>query len=132
MHERPLMMKIVEERVRKRREIIEELRRYSESLSNSLGRVSVILFGSTARGDFNLWSDIDIVVISESFEGVRFVERCLALEDPFGNLSPICWTPDEFRAMLSKPAWREALRDSLVILDMHGITDELRSLREQG
>ena len=69
-----------------------------------------------------------MITISEKFRGIRFVERCLALRDPFGNLSPICWTPGEFKRMIDKPAWREALRESIIILDMHGVRRELLAL----
>ena len=32
----------------------------------------VILFGSYAKGNNNEWSDIDLAVVSDSFEGIRF------------------------------------------------------------
>lgn len=48
-----------------RRRVLEELRR----LAGELGAV-VYLFGSYARGDFLLDSDVDIVVVSSRFEGV--------------------------------------------------------------
>ncbi len=118
---------VLEERVRVRKDVIERLRAYARRLSEERGRVSVILFGSFARGDYNLWSDIDVIIVSESFRGVRFVERCLGIGDPFGNLSPICWTPEEFEKMVRKPSWRKALEHSVVILDMHGVRERLRS-----
>ncbi|HDI73470.1 MAG TPA: nucleotidyltransferase domain-containing protein [Candidatus Korarchaeota archaeon] len=118
---------VLEERVRARKEVIEKLRAYARRLSEEQGRVSVILFGSFARGDYNLWSDIDVIIVSESFKGARFVERCLGIRDPFGNLSPICWTPEEFEKMVRRPSWIKALEHSVVILDMHGVRERLRS-----
>ncbi|MDK2373020.1 MAG: nucleotidyltransferase domain-containing protein [Candidatus Korarchaeota archaeon] len=118
---------ILEERVKAREKIIRELRAYSKKLSENLGRVSIILFGSFAKGDYNLWSDIDVIIVSESFRGIRFVERCLEIGDPFGNLSPICWTPEEFEGMIKKPSWRRALEHSVVIQDMHGVVRKLRA-----
>jgi len=35
----------------------------------------VYLFGSYARGDFVRWSDVDLVIISEDFSGVEFLDR---------------------------------------------------------
>jgi predicted nucleotidyltransferase len=34
-----------------------------------------ILFGSYARGDATEWSDIDLALVSEAFDGVRFTDR---------------------------------------------------------
>lgn len=118
-------------RARERERLIEALETYAESLSEELGRVSLILFGSYARGDFNLWSDIDVIVISEAFEGMEFVRRGLVIEDPFGRLSPICWTPEEFRSMVAKPSWRRALRGSVILRDEHGVTKLLRGMVSQ-
>ena len=66
-------MEIVKERRRLRQRIIEEARRWARSLPF---KATVILIGSYARGDFNLWSDVDVIVISE-FRGnpLRRLER---------------------------------------------------------
>ena len=121
------LREVLKARARARERIIRDLASYARGLRENLGRVSVILFGSLARGDHNLWSDIDVIIISERFRGIRFVERCLEIEDPFGNLSPICWTPEEFERMVQKPSWRAALQDSIVIQDMHGVMRRLKS-----
>ena len=34
-----------------------------------------ILFGSYASGRANLWSDIDLALVSDEFEGVRFTDK---------------------------------------------------------
>jgi len=34
-----------------------------------------ILFGSYARGQANQWSDIDLAIVSQQFEGVRFTDK---------------------------------------------------------
>ncbi len=34
-----------------------------------------ILFGSYARGNANQWSDIDLALVSNEFEGVRFTDK---------------------------------------------------------
>ncbi|MCZ7669001.1 MAG: nucleotidyltransferase domain-containing protein [Chloroflexi bacterium] len=33
------------------------------------------LFGSYAKGNANQWSDIDLAVVSNEFDGVRFTEK---------------------------------------------------------
>ncbi len=34
-----------------------------------------ILFGSYANGSANQWSDIDLALVSDTFEGIRFTDR---------------------------------------------------------
>ncbi len=34
-----------------------------------------ILFGSYARGNANQWSDIDLALVSNEFEGIRFTDK---------------------------------------------------------
>lgn len=59
-------MEVIRERERRRRKMIEDAREWALSLDF---KVSVILIGSYARGDFNLWSDVDILLISDTFKG---------------------------------------------------------------
>lgn len=115
------LREVLEERARRRGEVVEMVRAYAEKLGERLGRVSVVLFGSYARGDFNLWSDIDVIIVSESFKGMKIVERCTTLGDPPERLSSICWTPEEAAKLLKKSTWIEALKDSVVIRDDYGL-----------
>jgi predicted nucleotidyltransferase len=41
----------------------------------------VILFGSYAKGNNTEWSDIDLAVVSDSFEGIRFNDN-MKLSEP--------------------------------------------------
>lgn len=58
-----------------------------------------ILFGSRARGDNKKRSDIDLIIISKDFEGVKFFKRSPALYllwiSPY-EIDIICLTPKEF------------------------------------
>jgi len=36
---------------------------------------NAILFGSYAKGESNQWSDIDLALVSDEFEGIRFKDR---------------------------------------------------------
>ena len=42
---------------------------------NNFPLKSVYLFGSYSKGNFNKYSDIDIALVSDSFEGVRINDR---------------------------------------------------------
>ena len=112
---------VLKERAKAREEVIEEVRRYVESLRERWGRITAVLFGSYARGDFNLWSDVDLIITSERFRGTNFVTRCVALLDAPPRVEAICWTPEEAAKALGKPWWREALKHRIVITDDYGI-----------
>ncbi len=58
-------MEIIEKRRRIREEVIKEAKEWALKLK---GKYSVAMIGSYARGDFNRWSDVDLVVISD-FKG---------------------------------------------------------------
>lgn len=36
---------------------------------------TIVLYGSYARGDWNEWSDIDLIVVSENFRNLGYWER---------------------------------------------------------
>ena len=122
--------RIIEERKRRRGEVIGKLSEYASSLRGTLGRVTLVLYGSYARGDFNAWSDIDVIIVSEAFEGVKFTMRWRLLPEPpegLEALDVIAWTPSEAAVMLSKPSWRKALEYSIVVADDYKIVS-----REKG
>lgn len=60
----------------------------------------VLLFGSRVRGDADEWSDLDVVVVSETFEAMRFIDGpsavWRALDRPIG-LEMLCYTPEQFQ-----------------------------------
>lgn len=42
---------------------------------NNIKLKSAHLFGSYSRGNYTKWSDIDIALVSDSFEGIRMKDR---------------------------------------------------------
>ncbi|MDD9954335.1 MAG: nucleotidyltransferase domain-containing protein [Candidatus Woesearchaeota archaeon] len=62
----------------------------------------VYLFGSRARGDAHEDSDYDFAIISESFNGMRFIERQLLIRPLIRNaigyvpFDVVCYTPEEY------------------------------------
>ena len=125
----PRDLGVLRERVERRSRVLRLLREYSAVLKRVFGMVTVILYGSYARGDFNVWSDVDVIVVSSVFEGVRFLRRWELLPEPPEGLEAldiIAWSPREAEAMLSKPSWRKALSGSIVIVDDYGMARRLR------
>lgn len=58
-----------------------------------------ILFGSRINGVPHEWSDIDMIVVSKTFEQTRFIGRAYhfkTIVGPHIATSVLCYTPDEF------------------------------------
>ena len=110
-------MEILKERRALREKVIEEARRWANNLPF---KSSVILIGSYARGDFNLWSDVDIVLIAE-LQG-NPLERLKAIDYPPGyEVIPL--TLKEFLTLLSKrsPIAMEAISNGIILRDDYNI-----------
>lgn len=94
--------------LRIREEVIEALRRLAEELGGE-----VYLFGSFARGDHLVDSDVDVVVVSEAFRGLDMPSRVamvrLRLPGEYG-FDIIALTPEEFSRALDTALFREASR----------------------
>lgn len=83
-------------------ELVARARDFAAGLDPSLGTVAAVVVGSVARGDFNLWSDLDLLVVAESLPR-RSWDRALVigLVAPPG-LSPMAWTPAEYLGRLDQ------------------------------
>jgi hypothetical protein len=68
-----------------RESIIKCLRQNLEYLRQNFYIRRVALFGSFARGNANLFSDVDLVVEFDRPIGLRFVELCDYLEECLGR-----------------------------------------------
>jgi len=129
---------------------------YSEYLSQFLrllkarlgdNVISVVLFGSVARGDAEEGSDVDLLIVSDGFEG-SFGERfqhfqeidkeLLELEtrkklrrEGYGTLiSPIPLNPKEVKR--HPPILLDILTDGIILYDKNGfIKGELADLRKR-
>ncbi len=114
--------------INKRRKVksnlIQILNTYSLDLTKKFGKVTFVLFGSYARGDFNLWSDVDLLIICNKFKNIRFLDRPYilpALYDEIIYSDTICWDYEEAKKMFNKKSWIDTLKTSLVIQDDYGL-----------
>jgi len=79
--------------------------------------VKIFLFGSRVRGKYDRWSDIDIAIVSEVFEGDRFKDRgkirkvTLAISS---DLSPLPFRPEDFT--IDDPLVKEILATGMRIV----------------
>lgn len=90
-------MEVIKQRERKRIEVIETAREWASRLNFEL---SAILIGSYARGDFNLWSDVDILLVSNVFRG-NPIERLRRIDPPPG-FQAIPINIEEFEKLYNK------------------------------
>ncbi len=102
-------------------EIINVLTEYSKAISSKLGKFTGVLYGSMARGDYNVWSDIDLLVISD-----RLPEHPLKRLEFLYSLTDIPievkgYTKDEFLKMIEKrnPLALDALTEGKVIKNLN-------------
>jgi predicted nucleotidyltransferase len=92
---------IVDRRRAERDALLGRARTFAGQLPPGMGVQAVVVFGSVARGDFNRWSDIDVLVVADSLPE-RFVDRFGALGPHAGLVQAVPWTPEEFRRQLVK------------------------------
>jgi len=72
--------------------------------------VQAVLFGSRARETDDEWSDIDIAIVSDSFEGDRMNDRTRIRKTTLSvspDLSPLPFRPEDF--VLANPFAREII-----------------------
>ena len=111
-------MEVIKRRERERERVIDIAKKWVSSLGF---RLTAIMIGSYARGDFNLWSDVDILLISDELVG-NPLERLRKLDPPPGfQIIPL--TTREFKKLLERrdSMAREALRYGVFLRDDLGI-----------
>jgi predicted nucleotidyltransferase len=102
--------------------IREELERFVRRLVDYFrGDVTIILFGSRARGDFNRASDYDLIVVSKRLKGnpLRRTRPLYALNEDFLEVDILAYTPSEFlRAMENlSPSVLDAMKEGILLHD---------------
>jgi predicted nucleotidyltransferase len=75
------------------------LREHLQYIRAKFAPEKILLFGSRARGDHLIESDIDILIVSDKFEGMGWRERIITAFSDWDKqqmLEPLCYTPAEF------------------------------------
>lgn len=125
---------------------------YAQGLRAELGDdlISVVLFGSVARGEATAYSDVDLLVVARNLPPGRRarVERILAVDQRiekrlkdlrgmgiFSDVCPILRTPEE--AVRIRPLYLDFVDDAVFLVDRDGffasVLDGLKSrLKELG
>ena len=77
---------------------IEEASAWAERLASRYEVTAAVVFGSTARGDFNKWSDVDVLVVAPQLPTDRRARDELLTADATPGLQPVGWTLQELAA----------------------------------
>lgn len=86
---------VLERRLAEREERVRTAREWAARLAERLELVAAIVFGSTARGDFNKWSDLDVLVVAQGLPETSRDRLELLMRDSPAGLQPVGWTPSE-------------------------------------
>ncbi|PUA31496.1 MAG: hypothetical protein B9J98_05975 [Candidatus Terraquivivens tikiterensis] len=121
-------MEIIERRKKERTRIIEEAREWVSTLGF---RLTVILIGSYARGDFNLWSDVDILLVSDVFQGNPLNRLKMVNPPPGYEVIPV--NTYEFLENMRKKnvLIQEASKHGIILRDDLNLAKHLKKTEEQ-
>ncbi len=89
--------------------LLAEAREYARRVREVLGEAQVFLYGSVARGNFNVESDIDLLVVSPSLPKDPLERLALLQGMNAGRVEARGLTPEEFSRLKAKGAlwWLE-------------------------
>jgi hypothetical protein len=103
----------------KKQNIISLLKNFRKKIEEKIIVDKIILFGSQARGDMKEGSDIDFIVVSPDFKGIKSFKRAplfYILWDHKQDVDIICLTPEEFEKKKKQISIvSEALKEGIVI-----------------
>ncbi len=115
--------KIIEERMRKADQALRKARDFIECVKRIFNNIDLaILFGSYARGDFNEWSDIDILVVvgdelpRNPVERIDIVIPCIVAVE--ASIEPLIISREEYENLKRKrnPAIIDAINNGVPII----------------
>lgn len=121
-------MEVIKERIRKRDLYVEKAQAFAECVIRKLSNSAILVYGSVSRGDFNEWSDIDVLVITQERIPQRPTERLDVIHDCMKEnplIEPVIITLDELRKLFAKknPLVIEALKKGIILIDRLGLRD---------
>ncbi len=96
---------IIEKRRKMRSIALKKAYSFTECVSKKLRVYKSILIGSYARGDFNVWSDIDLLSIADDnlpLNPIRRFDIIIDCLSNFPSIEPIILTIDEFNNLRKK------------------------------
>jgi predicted nucleotidyltransferase len=112
------MHPVIVRRLAEQEERIQAAAEWARRLQARLAIDAVVVFGSTARGDFNKWSDIDVLVIGDGLPAEFRAALALLAADAPPGVQPVGWSRTELarRRQIGDPIAREADTVGRVVL----------------
>lgn len=115
-------LEVIKERARRREEYLREARKFAECVLRKLSNSTVIVYGSVARGDYNEWSDIDVLIVTSNNIPQKPMERLDLVYEYVRRglpIEPVIVTYDEFIKLLNRknPLIIDALERGVVLVD---------------
>lgn len=112
------MADAVAERRRERERLLGLARDYITGLATRLPLSAAAVVGSVARGDFNVWSDVDVVVVANELPPRAPDRSALLAQDAPPGVQAVGFTEAEFHAAVAKanPLTCEATADGVAIV----------------
>ena len=102
-----------------KKESINIIKEFVNKLKKDYEINEVIFFGSRAVGKSHKDSDIDLIIVSDDFEGVNRIERGASMYQYWAWLIPVdflCYTSKEFNLLRKRISIvREAISKGIVI-----------------
>ncbi len=99
--------------------ILKKLERFGKEISQELKVDKLLFFGSRARGEAHQDSDIDLLIVSSSFQRVKSFKRAIKLYDYWDLDYPVdflCLTPQEFTKKKKQIGTiRQAVKEGITI-----------------
>ncbi len=108
---------MLKEKLREKR--IETARKIVKKISEKFKVNCALVFGSVARGDLTLASDLDLLIVSESFRGIRYIDRVrkiLEVADPGVDMDVIALTPEELERKKKSTLFKKILKEAIKII----------------
>jgi predicted nucleotidyltransferase len=110
---------IVARRRAEREGLIDLGREYARRLSARLAVRAAYVAGSVARGDFNVWSDVDVVIVADDLPERVPDRMAVLMADAPPRVQPVGFTPAEFERARARrnPLVIEALERGVVLIE---------------
>ncbi len=95
---------VIQRRIQEKNRRIKQAKSYAEETAKKLGPITAVIIGSTSRGDFNAWSDIDVVIISPKLpeNPLRRLDTVSSTRHP--DIEPIPIRPQDAERLARKKA----------------------------
>lgn len=95
------------------------IKEFIKKLKTDFKISKVILFGSRASGKSHKNSDIDLIIVSDGFRKLNFIERASKMYDYWELKYPVdflCYTPEEFNSLKRRiTIVKETLKEGIVL-----------------